>query len=490
MNIYPAIDLLGGKVVRLDQGSYLRSTKYSDKPLDIARSFEANGASWLHIIDLDAAKSANLENFSIIKDIVENSQLKIQVGGGVRSVNAAEKLLSLGVERVIIGTTAVKNPDVVADMITRFGPEKIVVSVDIAQTNIATDGWLEASKISQEAFASTLHRIGVQNIIVTDIERDGRMNGPNLTLLNQWLGFGFSVTAAGGVTSIEDISKLDSAGIAGAIIGKSIYENNIDVKTLFNLQSNSGLARRIIPCLDVKDGKVVKGTGFKDFIEMGDPLKLAKYYSEQGADELIFLDIAATAEDRQNRTELVRGLAAEINIPFTIGGGITKLEDIEQLLSAGADKVSIGSAAVRDPNFISSAVSRFGSQAIVVSIDAKQKDTSWKVSIKGGFEMTDIDAIIFAERMAELGVGELLVNSLDRDGTGDGFDTPLLKAITQAVNIPVIASSGVGKVDDFFKVFNETRVTAALAARVFHNKQISIKDVKQDLNSKGILVRL
>lgn len=251
------------------------------------------------------------------------------------------------------------------------------------------------------------------------------------------------------------------------------------------------LAKRIIACLDIKDGRVVKGTHFVDLVDSGDPLDLAVKYANQGADELVLLDIAATVEERKNRAELVRNLAEKITIPFSVGGGIKSIEDIQELLRAGADKVSVGSAAVIDPKFIQKACEKFGSQAIVISIDPKLASANkWEVYIKGGRENSGIDAIKFAKEMEALGAGELLVNSLDRDGTGKGFDIDLLRAVSESVEIPVIASSGVGSLEHFVEVFKETAVTAALGASVFHSGKFTIREVKRRLKEEDIEVRL
>lgn len=251
------------------------------------------------------------------------------------------------------------------------------------------------------------------------------------------------------------------------------------------------LAKRIIACLDIKDGRVVKGTHFVDLVDSGDPLELAVKYADQGADELVLLDIAATVEERKNRAELVRNLAEKITIPFSVGGGIKSIEDIQELLRAGADKVSIGSAAVIDPKFIQKACEKFGSQAIVISIDPKLASSKkWEVYIRGGRENSGIDAVKFAKEMETLGVGELLVNSLDRDGTGKGFDIDLLRAVSESLEIPVIASSGVGSLEHFVEVFKETAVTAALGASVFHSGKFTIREVKRRLKEENIEVRL
>lgn len=250
------------------------------------------------------------------------------------------------------------------------------------------------------------------------------------------------------------------------------------------------LVKRIIPCMDIKNGRVVKGTHFKDLVDSGDPLQLAKKYAREGADELVLLDIVATVEERKNRIELVKAVAEAIAIPFAVGGGVSTLADIKELLDAGADKVSIGSAAVTDPEFVKNACDKFGSQAIVISIDPKRTDNGWDVYIKGGRENSGVEAVKFAQQMETLGVGELLVNSLDRDGTKRGFDVELLGQISSLVNIPVIASSGAGNMDNFVEVFAHTHVTAALGASVFHNDEFTVAKLKIKLRKEGIEVRI
>jgi len=262
----------------------------------------------------------------------------------------------------------------------------------------------------------------------------------------------------------------------------------IDKQPTIDYKNN--LAKRIIPCLDVKDGRVVKGTHFRELRDAGDPVELGRMYSDLGADELVFLDITATIEDRKTFCELVESIAKKINIPFTVGGGIKSIEDIRMLLNAGADKVSICSAAVQNPNLVSQAAQYFGSQCIVISIDAKRKNSSWNAYIKGGSEATEVDAIAFAKKMEQLGAGELLVNSLDRDGTKSGFDIELLKAICDIVNIPVIASSGAGNMQDFLDVFQKAKVDAALGATIFHYKEIGLKELKRFLFEHNVPIRL
>lgn len=249
------------------------------------------------------------------------------------------------------------------------------------------------------------------------------------------------------------------------------------------------ITKRIIPCLDIKEGRVVKGTNFVDLIDAGDPVAVAEKYSKEGADEIIILDIQATVDAVEPFYKLVEKIAAKINVPLTVGGGIRKIEDIRQLLRGGADKVSIGSAAVKNPDLVTEAAKEFGSQCIVISVDPKRNGDRWEIYIKGGREATGIDMVDFIKNMEQRGAGELLVNSIDRDGTTIGYDIPLLSAVSDVVSIPVIASSGAGKKEDFLEVFNKTKVGAALAARIFHSGTLSILELKKYLAENNIPVR-
>lgn len=250
------------------------------------------------------------------------------------------------------------------------------------------------------------------------------------------------------------------------------------------------LAKRIIPCLDVRDGRTVKGTNFIELRDAGDPVELASRYCDEGADELTLLDISATNEGRKTLVELVKQVAASINIPFTVGGGIGSVADIGRLLEAGADKVSINTAAVRDPNIIIEAARNFGSQCIVLSIDAKARGNAWQVYLNGGRVETDIDAVEWAKSGVELGAGEILLTSINADGTKAGFDLELTKVVSSSVRVPVVASGGAGTVEDFASVFVDGMADAALAASVFHYREISIPELKSFLKSQRIEVRI
>jgi cyclase len=250
------------------------------------------------------------------------------------------------------------------------------------------------------------------------------------------------------------------------------------------------LAKRIIPCLDVDKGRVVKGVKFQNLRDAGDPVEVAKSYEEQSADELVFLDITASAEERKIMIEVVQRVAETVFIPFTVGGGVSSLEDIRRLLSAGADKVSINTAAVKNPQLIYESAKRFGSQCIVVAIDTKRSERGWEVYIHGGRTPTGLDAVEWAKRVEGLGAGEILLTSMDADGTKKGYDIELCKAVASAVSIPVIASGGAGTMEHFYEVFTKTNVDAALAASLFHFKEVSIPELKAYLKNKGVHVRL
>ena len=250
------------------------------------------------------------------------------------------------------------------------------------------------------------------------------------------------------------------------------------------------LTKRIIPCLDVKGGQVVKGKGFVNLKYAGNPVKLARKYYEDGADELAFLDITASYEKRKTMINLVEKVAKQIFIPFTVGGGISTIKDIRNLLKAGADKISVNTSAVNNPDLIEEAAEKFGSQCIVIAIDAKKIKSKWKIFVNGGRQSTGLDAIEWAKKVESFGAGEILLTSMNKDGTKEGYDLELTRKISENVNIPIIASGGAGSLESIAKVFDEGKADAALAASIFHYKKYSIKQVKRYLQKKGIEVRI
>ena len=250
------------------------------------------------------------------------------------------------------------------------------------------------------------------------------------------------------------------------------------------------LTKRIIPCLDVKDGRVVKGVSFVDLIDAGDPVALARFYSDQGADEIVFLDITASSDGRKTAVDILHRASEQVFIPLTVGGGMRSVEDFRELLSAGADKIAVNSAAIKNPSLITEASVKFGAQCVVLAVDAKKNGSgSWDVYLNGGRVNTGLDAIEWIRRAVSLGAGEVLLTSMDKDGTKSGYDIELTKRAAESVNVPVIASGGAGRMQDFADVLTEGKADAALAASLFHFGEIEMKDLKEYLAARGIPVR-
>ena len=250
------------------------------------------------------------------------------------------------------------------------------------------------------------------------------------------------------------------------------------------------LAKRIIPCLDVKDGRVVKGTNFEGLRDMADPVELARYYNASGADELVFYDITASFEGRALFTDILRRVASEIFIPLTVGGGIASLDDFDRVLKCGADKVSVNSGAIRDPALIGAAAKKYGDQCVVLSMDVKRAGGAFRLFAKGGREDTGIDAMDWAERGVNAGAGEIVLNSIDTDGVKNGFDLEMLDALAARVRVPIIASGGAGRMEDFAALFAHPGIDAGLAASIFHTKQVDIRELKYYLREKGVETRI
>ncbi len=483
MQIIPAIDVLDGRIVRLEQGDFTRSTDFGSDPVALSESYASQGAKTLHLVNLSGAKNGKLEQsfLEVVQRITKCTQLSLQVGGGIRSIQDIYKVFSAGASRVVLGTILFTNPELVRNAVLLFGSERFIAALDAKENEIQINGWQEGSGVPLYKGISQMKSFGIRSVLITDISKDGMEQGPNRAIYKK-IRKNFpklTVTASGGVRNSSDIRTLRDAGCQSAVVGKSLVSGQVQFTEL--CQSQSDLAIRIVPCLDVKGGRTVKGTKFQNLRDAGDPVELAVRYCEEGADELVFLDISATREDKLTVFELAARVAEAINIPFTIGGGIRSVEDARRLLRAGADKVSINSAAVQRPELLSEIAKQLGRANTVCAIDARKKGESWVVLTKGGTEETQRDAIEWAVEAVERGAGELLVTSFDRDGTGDGFDTDLLARIKRRVNVPVIASGGAGSLQDFVDAVAEGKANALLAASVFHFKQLSIADVKRAL---------
>src|SRR5574343_278207 len=477
MLLIPAIDLKEGKCVRLRQGRMEDDTVFSEDPVAVAGRWVEAGAKRLHLVDLDGAFAGKPKNADVIHAIVEvYPNVPVQIGGGIRDEYTIQAYLEAGVEYVIIGTKAVSEPHFVRDVAIEFTVH-IIVGLDAKVCKVAIDGWSKLSRHDVIDMAKKFEAQGVSAIIYTDISRDGMMQGVNVeATANLARAINIPVIASGGITNIDDIRALGEVaheGIMGAITGRAIYEGT----------------------LDVDNGRVVKGVQFVDIRDAGDPVEIARRYDQEGADEITFLDITATHDNRDTIVHVVEKVDSEVFIPLTVGGGIRVLDDIRRMLNAGADKVGINSAAVFRPEFVQEAADKFGSQCIVVAIDAKKvsqdgEENRWEIFTHGGRKPTGINAVEWAIKMKAFGAGEILLTSMDRDGTKSGFDLALTRAISEAVNIPVIASGGVGNLDHLADGILEGKADAVLAASIFHFGEYTIEQAKLHMQAKGIEVRL
>jgi cyclase len=497
--VIPAIDIREGKVVRLTQGDFSKQITYSNDPVAILKQFIEVGAWWIHVVNLDGALTGDFQkkpNYSVILDLIKLSKqagIKIQIGGGIRSIETIEDLINRGTDRIILGTIAFDDNKLLKILSKQYR-NQIVVALDSSNGTIRTKGWQYDTNLDIFEVLSKLENFGIQDFIVTDIMKDGTSTGLNSDLfleLKKKKKPNTRIIASGGISNINDVERALKCA-DGVIVGKALYNGNIPSRVLGSFLDkfhSSQLVRRIIPCLDVKNGRVVKGIKFKNLRDSGDPVELARYYNENGADELVFLDISATLEARKSMLTTIRSVAEEIYIPLTVGGGIKTIEDMTAIIKAGAEKVSINSAAITDPNLITKGAKKFGSQCIVVAIDAKRKGESWEVYSHSGTKPTGLDVLEWVKTVIDRGAGELLVTSMDRDGTNSGYDLDLIRAITDIVSVPVIASGGAGNKEHFIDAINNG-AEAVLAASLFHFNLLKIQDLKEFLNARDVLVRI
>ena len=492
IELIPAIDLIDGKCVRLTKGDYAQKTVYNEDPVAQAKEFERLGFRRLHVVDLDGAKSKHIVNDAVLRRITEETRLVVDFGGGIKTNDDLEKAFRAGAAMVTVGSIAVTHPDLFLSWLDRYGAERLILGADVRNGKVSINGWKEDSAEDLLPFLRKYIDHGVRNVLCTEISKDGTLSGPATDLYRRIMAEypQLHLIASGGVSSTDVILELEAQGIPAVVFGKAYYEGRIDTHRLEVTKRATGLAKRIIPCLDVKDGETVKGTNFVNLRSAGDPVELGKAYSEAGADELVFLDITASYEGRKTFTEMVERVAREINIPFTVGGGINELADVERLLHAGADKVSVNSAALRRPQLIDEITSHFGSQVCVAAIDARLDDDGWYCYVKGGRERTERGLFDWAREVADRGAGEILFTSMNHDGVKQGFANEALARMAEEVPIPIIASGGAGAMEHFRDAFIKGKADAALAASVFHFGEISIPELKQYLRQEGINVRL
>ncbi len=464
----------------------------------VGGAYEAAGAEWVHVVDLDAARTGEPANLALVAAIAAALSCPVQAGGGVRSAEAAARLLDAGVARVVVGTAAVEDPDLV-DALCRRYPGRVAAGLDARGSQLAVRGWTETSAAELTDAARRLEDAGVAALVVTEIGRDGTMAGPDLEQLGAVLvATTVDVVASGGVGSLEDLRALGGAGAGGrATAGRGDRGPGPLRGPLLGAGGAGMLGARVIPCLDVDAGRVVKGVNFVGLRDAGDPVELAARYDAEGADELIFLDITASSDARDTILDVVARTAEQVFIPFTVGGGVREVDDIRRLLRAGADKVSLNTQAVAHPDLVARGATEFGSQCVVVAIDARraerppgsERPPMWEVFTHGGRKPTGLDAVSWAEEAVRLGAGEILLTSMDRDGTQAGYDNELLKAVADAVPVPVIASGGVGTLEHLYEGLAIGGASAVLAASIFHFGTYTVAEAKDYLAARGIPVR-
>lgn len=489
IELIPAIDIIDGQCVRLTKGDYQQKTVYNSDPVAVAKEFERLGFRRLHVVDLDGARSKHVVNTAVLKAITDATSLEVDFGGGIKSADDLQQAFANGAKMVTIGSVAVTQPHLMEQWISTYGAERFILGADVRNGRLSINGWLQDSDTDVLTFIRHYYRLGIRRVLCTDIAKDGTLAGPSIPLYREIMSAfpDLHLIASGGVSSGDDLRQLDEAGIPAVVFGKAFYEGRLtSYLSSALIPPPSSLAKRIIPCLDVKDGMTVKGTCFVNLRQAGDPVELGKAYSYAGADELVYLDITASHEGRKTFTDVVRRVAAEINIPFTVGGGINELDDVSRLLDAGADKVSVNSAALRRPQLITEIANRYGSQVCVCAIDAKEE----QCYTNGGRNPTDRLLFEWAHEAQERGAGEILYTSMNHDGTKNGFAVAQLSTLTSQLSIPVIASGGAGTMAHFRDVFAIGHADAALAASVFHFGEIPIPALKHYLRSEGINVRV
>lgn len=487
-DVIPSIDLLDGKVVRLRRGDFQRVTVYGDVE-DVLRGLGVPEGSRLHVVDLEGSRSGKPTATEIVRRIA--GSYRVQAGGGIRSVDDARRWIACGAEKVVTGTVAADSPDVLRAIVADLGAARVVAAVDVRDGVVRVAGWERDARRPLAEVLASVAETGIEEVLVTDIARDGVLCGPSFDTYRALGGLKTAaplrVIASGGVTTVSDVVSLARIPrVSGCVIGRALLDGSIRLdEARARVATPNAIPERVIPCLDVRDGRVVKGVNFAGIRDAGDPVECAARYESEGADELVILDISATDHGRTTALETVRRVADALFIPLTVGGGVRTIEDFRALLRAGADRVAINTAAVRDPRLIAACAAEFGVQAVVLSCDARGRE----VMVRSGKEPTGLDAVEWCRRAEVLGAGEILLTSVDRDGTQSGFDVALLRAVSSAVKIGVIASGGAGALEHFRDAIESGGARAVLAASLFHDRRLTIGDVKSFLAAEGIPVR-
>ncbi len=488
--VLPSLDIIGGRVVRLSRGDFGAVTVYGSVE-EILNRLAIPAGTMLHVVDLDGSRHGKPGATDVVRRIIRRD-LRVQVGGGVRSLEDARTWLDAGAERIVIGTVAADDPGTLDQLVATIGASRIVPAVDVRGGELRVAGWTRNTDASLETVLHRIERAGIENILVTDINRDGVLAGPSIALYRR-LGAEtrLRIIASGGVTTLGDVVSLARMpNVSGCVIGRALLDGRFTfAEASERAASPNAMPERIIPCLDIRDGRVVKGVNFEGIRDAGDPVECARRYEAEGADEIAALDISASDRGVETAVDTVRRIAESIFIPLTVGGGVRTVEDFRAMLRAGADRVAINTAAVKNPQFIADAAKEFGVQAVVLSCDAKKNGETFEVMVRSGKERTGIDAVEWCRRAEELGAGEILLTSVDRDGTNRGYDIDLLRAVTGRIRISVIASGGAGTLEHFRDSIILGGARAALAASLFHDRKLTIGQVKSYLASEGIPVR-
>lgn len=493
MELIPAIDLRHGRAVRLRQGDDARATVYGDDPVAVLESWARSGVPRVHVVDLDAALGEPPQR-ELIRRMAATGA-RIQLGGGLRDRKAIDWALAAGCDRVVIGSLVARDVEAFR-VLALERPGRLVPALDVSRGEVRIAGWKEGSPRPLGELCARMMGLPCPAVLVTDVERDGMMTGPNLELARRVARTsGLPALLSGGVHALADLEAARRMPeIAGVVVGRALYEGAFTIEEALaacgsGREGKSGLARRVIPCLDVSAGRVVKGVRFRDLTDQGDPAESACRYAAQGADEIVFLDITAAPEERDTDVEWVRRTAERVFIPLTVGGGVRSEADAQRLLRSGADKVGINSAAVERPDLVGRLARRFGSQCVVLSVDARRRPgEGWEVVIRGGRQPTGLDALTWIREAVGRGAGEILLTSIDRDGTQGGYDLDLIAEAVAAVPVPVIASGGAGEPAHLVAALG-AGAAAVLAASIFHQGTYTVGDVKRHIAAAGFPVR-
>jgi imidazole glycerol-phosphate synthase subunit HisF len=488
--VIPSIDLIDGNVVRLQRGDFATAEIYG-RPEPVLASLHIPPGARLHIVDLEGSRRGRPTALDAVERLASLGY-RLQIGGGVRTIIDARQWIDCGADRLVIGTIAAEDPGMFRKIGDSIGPERIVAAIDVRGDVVRVSGWERASSRSVEDVLETLEDAGVRSILATDVARDGMLGGPSFDLYRRLASLtSIPVIASGGITTLSDVTSLVRLpNLSGTVIGRSLLDGRISFAgAVARASAEQSIPERVIPCLDVRDGRVVKGVQFENIRDAGDPVECAKRYEAEGADELVILDISATDRGRRTALETVRSVAEALFIPLTVGGGVRTVNDFRALLRAGADRVAINTAAIIRPELIAECAEEFGVQAVVLSCDAKRSGASFRATIRGGREETEVDAVAWCRHAAELGAGEILLTSVDRDGTAEGFDIELLRAVTASLTIGVIASGGAGELRHFRDAIESGGAAAVLAASLFHDRKLTLGEVKDYLEECGIPTR-